>query len=121
MKKKEVATLIALFAFIVFTVFFSGFRNTSDKKAYEEILNTMSMNKAKRFFDRYPQSKYKDQLITKIIGWCKQENTEECYRMILDTIPKNDKQYEAMFFYYERHFFKNKNINKWKGGIETLN
>lgn len=120
MKKKEVATLIALLAFIVFTVFFLGFRNTSDKKAYEATLNTMSMNKAKRFFARYPQSKYKDQLITKITGWCKHENTEECYRMILDTIPKNDKQFEPLLFYYEKHFFKNKNI-KGKEGLKTLN
>lgn len=76
----------------------------SDKKAYEEIVATMSIEKAKRFFRNYPESKYRDRLANEIVGWCKQEETEECYKMILETLPKDHPRFKEVADYYEKHF-----------------
>ena len=75
-----------------------------DQKAYEEILATMSMEKAKRFFDNYPKSQYRDKLINEIIVWCQQENTDECYKIAIDTLPKDHPQYNKIISYYKKHF-----------------
>ena len=44
--------------------------------------------KKQNVFNNHPDSHYKDILVNEIIEWCNQEKTEECYRIILDTIPK---------------------------------
>lgn len=75
-----------------------------DQKAYEEIVATMSMEKAKRFFDNYPQSKYRDKLVNEIIDWCKYEQTEECYNLILKTLPVAHPRYTELVAYYKKHF-----------------
>lgn len=84
----------------------AGCGKPSDQKAYEEVIGTMSMGKAKSFFDKYRQSPYRDKLVDEIIGWCKQEDTEECYGMILKTLPKEHPGYRETAAYYEKHFGK---------------
>jgi hypothetical protein len=80
----------------------------ADQKAYEEILATMSMEKAKGFFDNYPESQYRDKLISEIIGWCQNENTDECYKIAIDTLPKDHPQYNKIIIYYNEHFDRGK-------------
>lgn len=85
-------------------VFISSCSKPPDQKAYEEVVATMSLEKAKRFFDNYPQSQYRDRLVNEIIDWCKHEETEGCYKMILDTLPKDHPRYKEVVAYYEKHF-----------------
>ena len=84
--------------------FISSCSKPSDEKAYKEIVATMSMEKAKRFFENYPHSQYRNKLVDEIIGWCKHEGTEECYKMILDILPKDHPRYEETAAYYKDHF-----------------
>lgn len=84
--------------------FISSCSKPSDEKVYKEIVTTMSMEKAKRFFDNYPESQYRDRLVNEIIGWCKHEDTEECYKMILDALPKDHTRYKEVIVYYEKYF-----------------
>jgi hypothetical protein len=75
-----------------------------DQKAYEEVVATMSMEKARKFFHDYSQSRYRDKLINEIIEWCKEEGTENCYRMAIDVLPKEDSRRKELITYYEKHF-----------------
>ena len=77
-----------------------------DQKAYEEIVATMSMEKAKNFFDTYLQSRYRDKLFNEIIEWCKQEETESCYRLAIEVLPKDHIRHKEIVAYYEKHFSK---------------
>jgi hypothetical protein len=87
--------------------FVAGCGKPPDQKAYEEIVATMSMEKAKSFFDKYPQSPYRDKLADEIMNWCEQEAiTAVCYKMILDTLPKGQPRYKEAAAYYEKHFGK---------------
>ena len=107
MKERKIIVSIAIFIIVLVGLFFilrDG--KPSDQQAYEEVVATMSMEKAKRFFDEYPHSEFRDKLIGEIIGWCKREETEECYRMILDAIPKDHIQYSEVSSYYEKHYQK---------------
>ena len=61
----------------------------SDQEAYEEVVASMSLVKAKRFFADYPKSPYQDRLADQIIEWCGQEPTEEILRGALEALPKN--------------------------------
>jgi len=87
-------------------LFISNCDKPSDQKAYDEIHATMSMEKAKRFFDNYPESQYRDKLIDAMIAWCQQENTDECYKTVIGTLPKEHPQYSNIVTYYEKHFGK---------------
>lgn len=49
----------------------------------------MSMEKAKRFFELYPDSRYGDRLAAEIVEWCRQDGTGECRRMALEALPKD--------------------------------
>ena len=87
-------------------LFIAGCGKPPDQKAYEEVIATMSMDKARGFFDKYPQSRYRDKLADEIIGWCEQENTEDCYKLILETLPGEHPRYKEIVAYYEKHFEK---------------
>ena len=62
---------------------------SSDQEAYEEVVASMSLVKAKRFFADYPKSAYLDRLADKVIEWCGQEPTEEILRAALEALPKD--------------------------------
>lgn len=95
--------IVFLFVFMgTLSVFNCG--KPPDQKAYEEILATMSMEKAKRFFVNYPESPYKDKLIHEMIVWCQQENTEESYKMVIDALPKDHPRYNEIMVFYQKHF-----------------
>ena len=64
----------------------------------------MSMDKAKKFFEAYPKSRYRDRLVAMIIEWCGQEKTEQCYTMILEALPKDHPRYIEVFNFYENQF-----------------
>ncbi len=68
----------------------------------------MSMEKAKKFFDQYPQSQYRDKLVNEIIAWCAQEDKEECYKLVTETLPKDHPRYKEVIAYYEKHFLGKK-------------
>ena len=107
MRESKIIVSIAIFIIVLAALFFilrDG--KPSDQQAYEEVVATMSMEKAKRFFDEYPHSEFRDKLIGEIIGWCKKEETEECYRMILDAIPKDHVRYREVSSYYEKQYRK---------------
>ncbi len=78
----------------------------ADQKMYEEIMATMSAEKAKKFFQEFPQSRYRERLVQEMIGWCRQEKSKECYELILDALPKDHSQYGEIRSYYQEHFKK---------------
>ena len=96
--------LIVHIVLLVSLFLFSTCTKRPDQKAYEEVLATMSMNKAKRFFDTYPQSQYRDRLVDDIIAWCKAEDTESCYKAILEVLPKDHSRYKELAVYYQTRF-----------------
>lgn len=73
-----------------------------DQKAYEEVISTMSLNKAKEFLSKYPQSKYSDKLVNDIIRWCDHDSTKECYEMVFEIIPKNHSKYSELADSYKK-------------------
>ena len=101
-----ISTIVILAAICIFSV--SSCSKPSDQKLYEEVIETMSMLKAKQFFKSYPKSQYSDKLADEIVGWCKQEETESCYKMLLDTLPEHHPRRKEMVTYYENQFSKRK-------------
>jgi hypothetical protein len=104
-KNKKIVLMTLVIIIVLIGVFFALRDNkTSDQEAYKDILATMSMKKAKQFFIEYPNSNLKNILIDEIIRWCKKEKTDECYRIILDTIPKDHLKYKELYSYYKKHY-----------------
>jgi len=98
------STLISILVFFVGTLSMSSCGKPADQKAYEEVVGTMSMEKAKAFFDNYSHSAYRDKLVNDIIEWCKEEKTEGCYRLAIEVLPKDHPRYKEIVSYYEQHF-----------------
>ena len=105
-KMRKLVAIIILSVINVLLI--SGCSGSNDKNDYEDTIATMSMEKAKRFFDNYPESQYRDKLANEIIGWCKQEETGQCYEMIINALPKNHPRHKEIVAYYKEHFIDKK-------------
>jgi hypothetical protein len=105
---------LLIFSFFVSAIFFVSvavtniFCISSDKNSFEDVLSTLSLDKARRFFINHPNSPYKDEIVKELIKWCDQENTKECYEMILSVIPENHVSYQGLLNRYKQNFDNNK-------------
>ena len=100
--------LLAFILVLLSILLISSCGKPEDQKAYEEIVATKSMEKAKKFFDNYPQNRYTDKLINEIAEWCRQEGSESGYRLAIEVLPKDHPRYKELVTHYEKHFIDKK-------------
>lgn len=109
---------IQVFGILLVTLTMLNCGKPPDQKAYEEVITTMSLSKAKDFFSKYPQSKYADKLVKDITGWCDQEGTKGCYEMVLETIPKDHPKRSELADFYKKRFNMSEKNNQSNGKDE---
>lgn len=101
---RAVVIIIATVAVVgVAAVWYLNRTKPSDRAAYDEVVVSMSLKKATRFFAMYPESPYADQLVTDLIGWCREERATRanCYRMVLEAVPRDHPRYGDALAAYE--------------------
>ena len=75
-----------------------------DQRAYEEVLATLSMAKAKQFCAEHQGSPYASRLGEDLVAWCYHENTRDCFELVLMALPREHSRRAEVMAYYRSHF-----------------
>ncbi len=97
-------TRLLLAAVLGFCAILSACGKSPDRRAYDDAVATMSLQRARQFFERYPDSPYRDRLVDDVIGWCRREEAAECWKMIRDVVPADHPRYPEVAAECRRHF-----------------